>query len=270
MAEPRPYATVTVLAVMGLVAWKVTGFLPTEASLSPLWFSQDTMQQGEFYRLFTSLVAHGGPIHLAFNALAIVSLAGLERQLGTLQYVAVFLASGIGGNLAQAATSTTPVVGASGAIFGLLGVLLAVAPWTRLSFFGIPVPAALLLPAYAAVVLLVPGFEDLAPIAHFAHLGGLVVGVVAGVALAPRRAVPNLSYTGLAFVGVGLLVVNVRAVGLGPLADAITEDGFVGLVSRAWPALVGLAIVGVVLALLPDPDPQPDPDPEGQAVSGPD
>lgn len=254
MAEQPPYATAVVLATMGIVAWKVTGFVPTEATLSGLWFSRQALAQGEWYRLVTSLVAHGGPLHLAFNAIAIVSLSGLERQLGTLRYALVFLAAGVGGNLAQVLTSTTPVVGASGAIFGLLGVLLAAAPWTRLSFFGIPTPAALMLPAYAAVVLLVPGLEQLAPIAHFAHLGGLAVGVLAGVAYEPRHAVQNLAYPALAFLGVGLLVVNVQTVGLAALVDAVTQQGLVGLVERAWPSLVGLAIVGVALWYLPDPD----------------
>lgn len=261
MSTARPYATGTVLAIIGLVAWKVTGFLPTEASLSPLWFSREAMQQGEWYRLFTSIVAHGGPLHLIFNALAIVSLAGLERELGTLEYSIVFLASGIGGNLLHAITSTTPAVGASGAIFGLLGILLAIAPWTRLSLFGLPTPAVLLLPAYAAIVLLVPGLEELAPIAHFAHLGGLTVGVLAGVALAPREALDHLAFAAVAFLGVGLLVVNVRAVGVDALLRAVSEGGLVALVQHAWPSLVGLALVGAVLWYLPDPHSEDGEDP---------
>jgi rhomboid protease GluP len=168
--EDTPWFTGLVLAAIGYVAWQVTGFVPTEATLSPVWFSTETLQAGEWHRLLTSIVAHGGPLHLIFNTIAIVSLARLEGRLSSLTYAVVFLASGVAGNLAHVLVRTQPVVGASGAIFGMLGVLLALAPATRLFFFGLPVPAAILLPGYAAVVLLVPGLEQLAPIAHFAHL----------------------------------------------------------------------------------------------------
>lgn len=256
MDEDVPWATAIVLATIGVVAWKVTGFFPTEESLEPLWFSAAAMEAGEWYRLFTAMVAHGGPLHLAFNAFAVLSLSGLERRLGTLRYALVFLAAGVGGNLAQALVSTTPVVGASGSIFGLLGVLLAVAPATRLSLFGLPVPAAILLPGYAAVVLLVPGLEQLAPIAHFAHLGGLFVGIAIGAGLEPTRAFGNLAYTGIAFAGVGILVINVQAVGIGRLLDTVGTDGLGGLLALAWPSLVGLVLVGLVLRELPKTQPE--------------
>lgn len=248
-----PWVTLTVVATIAYVAVEVTGLFPTEASLSPLWFSAEAVQAGEWHRLFTSVVAHGGVLHLAFNLLAIVSLAGLEREIGSPAYALVFLAAGVGGNLAHVMVSPIPVVGASGAIFGLLGVLLATAPGTRLALMGVlPVPAAIALPGYAALVLLVPGLEQLAPVAHFAHLGGLVVGLAAGASLAPRRAVGNLAYASAAFAGVAMLVVNVQAVGLGHLVEAIGAQGLGGLLALAWPSLLGLALVGLVLHVLPD------------------
>ena len=253
MAEDTPIVTYVALAAIVAFAWRVTGFIPTEASLSPWWFTAEAWQAGEHYRLFTSVIAHGGPLHLVFNALALVSLADLERRLGSLTYLGLFVAAGLGGNLLHAMVSSEPVVGASGAIFGLLGVLLALVPATRLFFFGLPVPAAILLPGYAALVLLVPGFESLAPIAHFAHLGGLVVGLAGAVGLAPRRAVGNLADAGIAFAGVGLIAINLEAVGITSVIQAAGQglDAFVAL---AWPSLLGLALVGIVLAYLDDGD----------------
>jgi membrane associated rhomboid family serine protease len=251
--EDLPWVTVAAVAAVAYVAWQVTGFVPTEASLSPYWFSAEAMEAGEWHRLITSVFAHGGLLHLAFNVFAIVSLAGLEKQLGSPAYAVVFLAAGIGGNLAHVMVSPTPVVGASGAIFGLLGVLLAIAPGTRLALMGIiPVPAAIMLPGYAAVVLLVPGLEQLAPVAHFAHLGGLLVGLAAGASLAPTKALGNLAYAAVAFLGIGSLVVNVQAVGLGRLVEAASSRGLGGLLTLAWPSLVGLGLVGLVLHGLPD------------------
>lgn len=268
MGRSPPYATTVALALMGLMAWKVTGFVPTEESLRGVWFSQQAMLEGEWYRLLTSIFAHGGIIHLAFNAIAILSLVQLEDELGSLAYAGVFLASGIGGNIAHAMTTTTPAVGASGAIFGLLGILLALAPWTRLSLLGLPVPAVLLLPGYAALVLLVPGLQELAPIAHFAHLGGLVVGLAAGVGLDPPRALDHLAYAAVAFVGVGVMVLNMQAVGIEALVAAIQRDGLVGLIELAWPSLVGLAILAGVLYALPDDEPEPAPKTGARAREG--
>lgn len=253
MGQRVPYVTISLLAIMGLVAWKVTGFFPTEASLSPMMFSREAAAEGEWSRLVTSLFAHGGLIHLGFNALALWSLGSLEEELGSPAFLGLFLAAGVGGNLLHVMTTPTPVVGASGAIFGLLGVLLALAPRTQLSLFFIPVPAIVLLPLYAAVVLFVPGFQELAPIAHFAHLGGLIVGVAASLILDPRRAVEHAAYVGVAFIGLALIVVNVTAVGPVTLFETIRTDGIVGLLSAAWPSLVGLAVVAAAFWGLPDP-----------------
>lgn len=256
MGEAPPYVTGILLAAIAYVAWQITGLVPTEASLEPVWFSAEAMQAGEWHRLVTSVLAHGGPLHLAFNAIALLSLAGLERRLGSLTYAGVFLAAGVAGNLAHALVRSGPVVGASGGIFGLLGVLLALAPATRLFFFGLPVPAAILLPGYAALVMLVPGLETLAPIAHVAHLGGLVVGLLAALAIAAPRAVGNLAYAAAAFAGVGLIAVNVEAVGWARFVETAARDGIGAFVTLAWPALAGLLMLGLVLHRLPDPQTQ--------------
>jgi membrane associated rhomboid family serine protease len=236
-----------------LVAWRVTGLFPTEATLEGVWWSREALQAGEWHRLLTSIVAHGGLLHLVFNGLALVSLASVEREIGTLRYAVVFVGAGVGGNLAHALASTTPAVGASGAIFGLLGVLVALAPGARLSLLGLPVPAAILLPAYAAVVVFVPGLEQLAPIAHWAHLGGLAVGVLAGVGFEPARAAEHLAYAALAFVAVAVIVVNLQTVGVTTLVQATLDEGLGRVLAAAGPTLVALGVLGATAARLPDP-----------------
>lgn len=246
MATSKPIGTGLILVVIGVVAWRVTGVFPTEQTLEPLWWSRQTWQAGEHYRLLTSIFAHGGLIHLAMNGIALASLAPLERDIGTPRYVAIFLAAGIGGNIAHALTTSMPAVGASGGLFGLLGLLVALAPGTRLSLFGLPVRAVILLPAYAAAVLFVPGIQDLAPIAHMAHLGGLAVGMAAGALLSPRQAFEHLAYALVAFAAVGVIVLNLHAVGFGTVPTFFVEGDLGGLLIRAWPALVGLAVLAWV------------------------
>lgn len=257
MASRYPIATATLIALMGLVAWRVTGFFPTEQSLAPLWWSREAWQAGQTYRLFTSIVAHGGIIHLGVNAIALASLASLEREIGTVQHALVFLTAAIGGNLAHAWASATPAVGASGGLFGLLGLLVALAPSTRLSFFGIPVPAVILLPAYAAAVVFVPGLQELAPIAHMAHLGGLAVGLASGLLLDTARAVEHLAYACLAFAAVGAIVINLHAVGVTTLPGLVLEQGLVALVTKAWPSFLGLTLLGWVAWSTPEEEPLP-------------
>lgn len=259
MARRVPYATYATLLVAVLVAWKVTGLIPTEAALERVWWSRATMAEGAWHRLFTSIVAHGGPIHLLFNGLALASMASLERDLGTPTFAAILLAAGVGGNLAHVATTSMPVVGLSGSIFGLLGVLLVLAPLTRLSLFGIPVPALVLLPLYLAAVVFLPGLQELAPIAHWAHIGGLLTGILAGVLLEPRQGLAHLGYVALAFLGLATVLVTLREVPLSEIADAWQRDGLLGVLAATWPALVGLALLALTLSLLADEDPE---DPE--------
>lgn len=252
MGRSIPYATYATLLVAVLVAWKVTGFLPSEAALEPVWWSRATMAEGQWHRLFTSIVAHGGPIHLLFNGIALASLGSLERDLGTPTFAGILVAAGVGGNLAHVATNTVPVVGLSGAIFGLMGVLLVLAPLTRLSLFGLPVPALVLLPLYLAAVVFLPGLQDLAPIAHWAHIGGLLTGILSGVLLAPKRGLAHLGYVGLAFLGLSTVLVTFREVPLSAIADAWKREGLIGVLAATWPAIAGLAVLALTLKFLAD------------------
>lgn len=246
----QPVATWIFLALMGWMAWQVTGLLPTEASLSQVWWSQQTQADGEWWRVITSMFAHAGPLHLGFNALALYSLSNLERQLGTPTFALLFMASGIGGALAHTMTSSIPAVGASGAIFGLLGVLLVLAPTAQLAILGFPMPAMVALMGYLAVVLMVPAFSELAPIAHAAHIGGLIVGMAGALAMAPKQGLVHLGYIGLVFVAALLLVGELTSIQFDQLANTFQSQGWLAVLERTWRAWVALGvIVAAVIAL---------------------
>lgn len=245
--RPRPYATWTFLAAMLGMAWFVTGFMPDQATLEAVAWSRQAMRDGQWGRLVTSTFAHGGIIHLAFNGLALYSLGELERQVGTARYASVFVLGALGGAFGHALTTTMPAVGASGAIFGLLGLLLAVAPKTRLSFFGLPMPAAVLLMGYLSAVLLLPGLQDLAPIAHFAHIGGMLVGLAAGVVMHPKAGLKHLGFVAAVFSATLVLVSQLRKIQYDQLASTFQADGLLGVLAATWPAwLALLAVVAIV------------------------
>ncbi len=138
---------------------------------------------GQWWRLLTSMWLHAHPLHLVLNLVFLWQLGSIvERMLGPLVFLIVYLLAGV---LATAVSLQTLAgngvsVGASGAIFGLVGVLLAVAVTSR-RIHGLGRLMADLQKRLIGVVLanLVAGF--LIPgIDNGAHVGGLVAGLLLG------------------------------------------------------------------------------------------
>lgn len=153
---------------------------------------------GEWWRLLTNIFVHAGLIHIAFNMWCLWNLGQLcESLYGRWTYVAVYLTCGVGASLLSVAWHPyTPSVGASGAIFGLAGALIAA---FKLGEFSVPRSAlsGTLRSLGAFVVynlifgLALPGIDNAA------HIGGLVTGLIVGALIAlvaprheqaPRRA----------------------------------------------------------------------------------
>lgn len=139
---------------------------------------------GEWWRLFTSLFVHAGPLHLLTDVagLAIVGLM-LERLVGHFAFATVYLGAGIFGGLASLSADPMAVtVGSSGAIFGLYGLLLASAVWGALKrSLTIPLLAVKQMAPGVAIFLL----YNLATRGLDAGAGnGLVMGFIAGLVLA--------------------------------------------------------------------------------------
>ena len=133
---------------------------------------------GEYWRLFTSMFLHAGMIHIALNMYGLWLLGTiLEDELGSVKMLAIYLISGLaGGAFSYAAASTiSPSEGASGAIYGLMGAFVAYNYRRRnMSFYRGRLRA--IMPW--VVLNLVLSFQITA-IDWRAHVGGLVVGVVA-------------------------------------------------------------------------------------------
>ncbi|MEV6650146.1 rhomboid family intramembrane serine protease [Streptomyces sp. NPDC051219] len=138
--------------------------------------------EGQWYRLLTSMFLHQEVWHFAFNMLGLWWLGGpLEAALGRARYLALYLVSGLAGSALTylIAEPNQPSLGASGAIFGLLGATVVL--MRRMNYDLRPVFALL------AVNLLFTFFGP--GIAWQAHVGGLVAGVLIAVGMvhAPRE-----------------------------------------------------------------------------------
>lgn len=163
------------------VFWAIpsTNLLVQGADFGPL------VQEGQVWRLFSSLFLHGSPLHLVFNMLALWEAGQLvERIFGRRGMLLIYLGGGLVGSLASIWWRANGLsVGASGAIFGLYGALLM---W--LLRFRHEVPLVIFKPLrkgtlvfiifslFAGVIL--PGIDNAA------HVGGLIGGSVLGAAFA--------------------------------------------------------------------------------------
>lgn len=139
--------------------------------------------EGQWYRLVTSMFLHQEVWHIAFNMLGLWWLGGpLEAVLGRVRYLALYLLSGLAGGALTywLAAPNQPSLGASGAIFGLLGATVVL--MRRLNYDMRPVFMILALN-------LVITFNPWGGIAWQAHVGGLVAGVLIGIGMvhAPRE-----------------------------------------------------------------------------------
>lgn len=137
---------------------------------------------GQYWRLLTSMFLHGGLLHLALNAWALYQLGTLfESLLGSSRMLVTYFVSGITGSVASIVWTQAPSVGASGAIFGLLGALIAFLLRRReaLSPAGKSILSQLVM--WAGINLFL-GFQ-MPGIDNAGHLGGLAAGFLLGLLL---------------------------------------------------------------------------------------
>jgi membrane associated rhomboid family serine protease len=143
---------------------------------------------GEWWRLVTSMFVHSGMLQLLVNVGGLVSIGFiLERLVGRLAFAAVYFAAGVLASLVSLSVYPMAVsAGASGAIFGLYGLLLASSIWAMLhrSSVTIPLMAVKRLAPAAVVFILYSVLND--DLGSTAKLTGLVAGFICGLVLATR------------------------------------------------------------------------------------
>ena len=155
--------------------------------LSDLAFRPSYLHSYRIYTIFTSMFLHGDFSHIIFNMIGIIFIGfPFEQQVGMKKFAAIYFISGFfaaifytlidGGN--------TYLIGASGAIFGILGAFAAAYPFKKVAvplfmpiiiFMRLPVVAVALLYAGIETLYTFSGVTD--GIAHSAHIGGFVAGV---------------------------------------------------------------------------------------------
>lgn len=146
---------------------------------------------GAFWQFVTYMFMHGGFWHISINMLVLLIFGGVvEGELGWKRFLTLYFVSGIGSALLYLGltwaftplyllprTALVPMLGASGAVFGVLTAYAFLFPRNWIFVFpGIPMPAALLVVVFAIIELFSGAFGLEPGIANFGHLGGIVFG----------------------------------------------------------------------------------------------
>jgi len=177
------FSIIASVACVAVIILSIVGQQLDSAIADDLAFRpHDLTDPSRAYSLLTSMFMHAGFTHLFMNLLMLV-LVGLifEQRIGTRPFIVLYLLAGLCGTLAFAALRWNdpfvPVVGASGAIMGILAGFARLYPNEKMMFFFLPVPLSVWTVVLILVLMqLVFVFTD-ARVAVEAHLGGLAAGI---------------------------------------------------------------------------------------------
>jgi len=139
------------------------------------------IQKFQIWRFFTYMFLHGDFMHIAFNMLGLWLFGSrMEAHWGTRTFAWYYIVSGVGGAILYGVFSLagvaalTPMVGASGAVYGILLAFGLAFPTAVIFVFFFPMPARIAVIVFGVISLLGIGGAN---VAHMAHLGGMVTGL---------------------------------------------------------------------------------------------
>lgn len=182
-----PYVTIFLAAVNVIIFLIIESVGSTEDSeIMYQWgamYSPDVFEGGQWYRIITSMFLHFGINHLLNNMVVLLILGyQMEEKYGRLKYLITYFVCGIVGNIISgaaemAADSYTIGAGASGAVFGIFGVILVMVFKSRKQFGRVSAIQMIVL-----FLLMVFGNTQ-EGVDWMAHLGGALCGVVMALVL---------------------------------------------------------------------------------------
>ena len=178
-----------------------------------------TLQLGEWWRIVTPVFLHGGLLHFVFNSMAIAQLGPLvEEEYGTERLAAIYVLCGIAGSAASQVLRHSHTVGASGALCGLLGLLL-VHGWRMGGAYGERLKSVML----QNVVLMI-GMSLLPSIDWMNHLGGFAMGSAMGF-IVPSGPIRNRAievlWQVLAWLALGLVLASLYMMATRGVSDVL-------------------------------------------------
>jgi membrane associated rhomboid family serine protease len=196
----RKFTMTYVIIIANFLVFAITIFFQKEIigelGFRPAYLSGEYFPQ--IYTLFTSMFVHSGYLHILGNMLVFFFIgAAFEQRIGPKKFLAIYLITGVIGALTFSAVnlnSIVPLVGASGAIFGVLGAFAYSYPRDEVVM---PVPigimiimrikviyATIIFAVVETIIVYLSGRDN---VAHLAHFGGLVSGVIFAALLVGKQ-----------------------------------------------------------------------------------
>lgn len=182
--QDKPWITIIIIAI-NVIMYGITAYLSSAAKGSI--FNSDTnvlvllgakvnslITQGEYYRLVTCMFLHGGIVHVGVNMYSLYAIGPMvEKVYGKAKYIAIYFISGICASIFSYIFSTSVSIGASGAIFGLLGAVLVFAIKSKGK-----TGSAFIRSILSVIFINIFIGATLPNIDNFAHIGGLLGGMI--------------------------------------------------------------------------------------------
>ena len=211
-ADLFPIITISIIAAnVAMFVYQVSSGAPqfeqftTGFAVIPATFVAHPFSPGQYTLVFTSMFLHGGLLHLAGTMLFLWIFGNnVEDYFGHVRFAVFYLCCGVAATLTHIlmnSSSSIPVIGASGAISGVLGAYFLLFPRARVVavipvfffLYFLEVPAFFFLGVYILLQLVhaLPTLASRTPITHgiawFAHIGGFVAGIVLLAVFTRRR-----------------------------------------------------------------------------------
>ena len=172
--ESAPYVTYTIIAITSLVY--VLQLITSDLPILYLAKSNELIREGQFWRLLTPALVHGSLPHILFNMYALLSFGtSLERHFGHGRFFLLYVLGAFAGNVMSFLLTSGISVGASTAIFGLIGAEGVFLVQNRKLFAG-QFRSAIGNVIFVVVVNLFIGLSPM--IDNWGHIGGLLGGLI--------------------------------------------------------------------------------------------
>ncbi|MBW9159096.1 rhomboid family intramembrane serine protease [Clostridium sp. FP2] len=181
----KPWVTIGIIAI-NVIMYLVTAYLSYVYAKGSMFNSDinvlvllgakvnELIAKGQYYRFISCMFLHGGIVHLGVNMYSLYSIGPMvEKVYGKAKYIAIYFASGICASIFSYIFSTSVSIGASGAIFGLLGAVLVFAIKAKGKTgkgFIRSILSVIFINIFIGVTL--PNIDN------FAHIGGLIGGML--------------------------------------------------------------------------------------------
>ena len=170
----KPWVSISIFVICALMLIYTTLSGKGGSTIRAFGLSRSGILEGEYYRFLTSMFLHSGIAHLASNSIFLYYFGvKAEYILGRGRFLALYLISGLCGGIFSVLAHNVLAIGASGAIYGLLGAMLLLtrkygSRYTEMNY------ATMLLLAFTSIGF---GFLDMG-VDNFAHIGGFIGGML--------------------------------------------------------------------------------------------